>query len=132
MADRQVSLRSTVAGTELYAKMAEYDSEGNLISESLAAKANVADLAITDVSGDATKKNIQLANGLNQDVLVAHQDISGKQDNLTFDPGSPYNAASNPVATVGTVAAAVSSLTGCAVTYQAGELHLDFSAGNNA
>lgn len=38
------------------------------------------EMAITDVSGDATKKNIQLKSGLNQDVVVAHQDISGKAD----------------------------------------------------
>ena len=38
------------------------------------------EMAITDVSGDATKKNIQLKSGLSQDVVVAHQDISGKAD----------------------------------------------------
>ena len=38
------------------------------------------EMAITDVSGDSTKKNIQLKSGLSQDVLVAHQDISGKAD----------------------------------------------------
>ena len=41
------------------------------------------EMAITDVSGDSTKKNIQLKSGLNQDVLVAHQDISGKADKDT-------------------------------------------------
>ena len=38
------------------------------------------EMAITDVSGDATKKNIQLKSGLSQDVVIAHQDISGKAD----------------------------------------------------
>lgn len=38
------------------------------------------EMAITDVSGDTTKKNIQLKSGLSQDVVVAHQDISGKAD----------------------------------------------------
>lgn len=41
------------------------------------------EMAITDVSGDATKKNIQLKSGLNQDVVVAHQDITGKADKDT-------------------------------------------------
>ena len=41
------------------------------------------EMSITDVSGDSTKKNIQLKSGLNQDVLVAHQDISGKADKDT-------------------------------------------------
>lgn len=41
------------------------------------------EMAITDVSGDSTKKNIQLKSGLNQDVIVAHQDISGKADKDT-------------------------------------------------
>ena len=41
------------------------------------------EMAITDVSGDSTKKNIQLKSGLSQDVLVAHQDISGKADKDT-------------------------------------------------
>ena len=40
------------------------------------------EMSITDVSGDATKKNIQLKSGLSQDVLVAHQDISGKADKV--------------------------------------------------
>lgn len=41
------------------------------------------EMSITDVSGDATKKNIQLKDGLSQQVLVAHQDISGKADKDT-------------------------------------------------
>ena len=38
------------------------------------------EMAIDDVSGDATKKEITLKTGLSQQVLVAHQDISGKAD----------------------------------------------------
>ena len=38
------------------------------------------EMAIEDVSGDSTKKNITLKTGLSQQVLVAHQDISGKAD----------------------------------------------------
>ena len=42
-------------------------------------KANKDEMAITETS-DETKKNIQLKTGLAQDVVVAHQDISGKVD----------------------------------------------------
>ena len=38
------------------------------------------EMAITDVSGDATKKEITLKSGLSQEVVIAHQDISGKAD----------------------------------------------------
>lgn len=38
------------------------------------------EMAIEAVDGDATKKNITLKSGLSQQVLVAHQDISGKAD----------------------------------------------------
>jgi len=38
------------------------------------------EMAVEDVSGDATKKEITLKSGLSQQVLVAHQDISGKAD----------------------------------------------------
>lgn len=38
MADKQVELRSTVGGLELFAKMAEYDSDGNHIASMLATK----------------------------------------------------------------------------------------------
>ena len=41
-------------------------------------KANKSEMAIEAVSGDSTKKTITLKTGLAQDVLVAHQDISGK------------------------------------------------------
>lgn len=41
------------------------------------------EMAIEDVSGDSTKKTITLKTGLAQQVLVAHQDISGKADKDT-------------------------------------------------
>jgi hypothetical protein len=40
------------------------------------------EMAIDAVSGDATKKKITLKTGLDQEVLVAHQDISGKADKV--------------------------------------------------
>ena len=46
----------------------------------LSGKAEKSEMSITDVTGDTSKKNIQLKNGLSQDVVVAHQDISGKAD----------------------------------------------------
>ena len=61
-------------------------SKGKANADAIAAlqtdKANKSEMAITDVSGDSTKKNITLKTGLAQDVLVAHQDISGKQDEI--------------------------------------------------
>ena len=60
-----------------------YISE-KLAYDQLALKANKSEMAIEAVTGDSTKKNIILKNGLSQQVLVAHQDISGKQDNLTW------------------------------------------------
>jgi hypothetical protein len=41
------------------------------------------EMAINDVSGDATKKEIVLKTGLSQQVVVAHQDISGKADKVS-------------------------------------------------
>ena len=46
-------------------------------------KADKAEMDITDASdGDTTKKKIQLKSGLSQDVVVEHQDISGKVDKV--------------------------------------------------
>lgn len=97
-------------GVDAYTK-AETDTE-------LDKKANKSEMEVTAVSGDSTKKNIKLKDGLSQNVVV---DISGKQDNLAFD--GTYNASTNKVATVSTVEAAK-----CAVSYneQTGEIHLDF------
>lgn len=53
------------------------------------------EMAIADVSGDSTKKNIQLKSGLDQDVLVAHQDISGKANKVTVGTGAGEATAGN-------------------------------------
>lgn len=45
-------------------------------------KANKNEMTVTAVTGDATKKNIQLKSGTSQNVVVEHQDISGKQDKI--------------------------------------------------
>ena len=58
-----------------------YPSE-KLVKDNLDLKANKSEMSITAVSGDSTKKNIQLKNGTSQNVLVAHQDISGKADTV--------------------------------------------------
>lgn len=50
--------------------------------QDISGKANKSEMSITDVSGDATKKTIQLKEGLTQDVVVEHQDISGKVDKV--------------------------------------------------
>ena len=63
-----------------YSERANKDANGNEIDRTYATTAN---MAITDVSGDSTKKNIQLKSGLSQDVLVAHQDLSGKANVAT-------------------------------------------------
>jgi hypothetical protein len=41
------------------------------------------EMAVNDVAGDATKKEIVLKSGLSQQVVVAHQDISGKADKVS-------------------------------------------------
>jgi len=58
------------------------------------------EMAIEAVDGDATKKNITLKSGLSQQVLVAHQDISGKADKDTdavADNIAIFDANGNPV-----------------------------------
>jgi hypothetical protein len=45
-------------------------------------KANKNEMTVTAVTGDTTKKNIQLKSGTSQNVVVEHQDISGKQDKI--------------------------------------------------
>ena len=62
-------------------------SKGKANADAIAAlqtdKANKSEMAIEAVTGDSTKKTITLKTGLSQDVLIAHQDISGKQDEIT-------------------------------------------------
>lgn len=58
------------------------------------------EMAITDVSGDSTKKNIQLKSGTSLDVVVAHQDISGKadkDDDAVAGNIAKFDANGNPV-----------------------------------
>lgn len=61
-------------------------SKGKANADAIAAlqtdKANKSEMAIEAVQGDATKKEITLKTGLSQEVLVAHQDISGKADKI--------------------------------------------------
>lgn len=58
-------------------------------------KANKNELTITAVTGDATKKNIQLKSGTSQEVLIAHQDISGKADKSTTVTNVFYDTTNN-------------------------------------
>ena len=58
-------------------------ADSALQAADITGKAEKSEMAISNVTGDATKKNIQLKSGLSQDVLVAHQDISGKADAAT-------------------------------------------------
>ena len=46
----------------------------------ISGKAEKSEMSIEAVAGDATKKNITLKSGLSQEVVIAHQDISGKLD----------------------------------------------------
>ena len=62
-------------------------SKGKANADAIAAlqtdKANKSEMAIEAVTGDSTKKEITLKSGLSQEVLVAHQDITGKQAKIT-------------------------------------------------
>lgn len=56
--------------------------QNKVIKGALDNKANKSELTVTAVTGDTTKKNIQLKSGTSQTVVVEHQDISGKQDKI--------------------------------------------------
>ena len=62
---------ASAGSSELFAR-------GDHVHPADTSKANKSEMAITAVSGDTTKKNIQLKNDLRQDVVVEHQDVSGK------------------------------------------------------
>lgn len=96
MSDKNVVLRTTVAGQELYAKVAEYDSEGNKISTSLESKQDViSDIAEirsgaaagatayqkpnTGIPSSDMTSEVQTSLGL-ADSAVQPADISGKED----------------------------------------------------
>lgn len=59
-------------------------------SMDLSDMAKKSEMSVESVQGDPTKNTIQLKSGLAQEVVIEHQDISGKQDTLTFG----YNASS--------------------------------------
>ena len=62
-------------------------SKGKANADAIAAlqtdKANKSEMAIEAVTGDATKKEITLKSGLSQEVVIAHQDITGKADKVS-------------------------------------------------
>ena len=55
-------------------------ADSALQASDIEGKAEKSEMSITNVSGDTTKKNIQLKTGLSQNVVVDHQDISGKAE----------------------------------------------------
>ena len=55
-------------------------ARGDHVHPSDTTKANKSELTITAVSGSSDKKLITLKTGTSQEVLIAHQDISGKAD----------------------------------------------------
>lgn len=58
------------------------------------------EMSISDVANDSTKKTIQLKSGLSQDVVVAHQDITGKADKDTSATAgniAKFDANGNPI-----------------------------------
>ena len=60
-------------------------------------KAEKSEMSVT-AGSDATKKTVQLKSGLSQEVLVAHQDVSGKMDSAASYPAwsesEPYEGPS--------------------------------------
>ena len=58
-------------------------AKGDHVHPSDTSKANASELKIEAVSGASDKKKITLKSGTSQEVLIAHQDISGKVDNTT-------------------------------------------------
>lgn len=68
--------------------------QNKVIKGALDDKANKSELTVTAVTGDATKKNIQLKSGTSQTVVVEHQDISGKanKSEMSVSKGTGTNA----------------------------------------
>ncbi|WP_405323272.1 hypothetical protein [Fibrobacter sp.] len=84
--DDETKLDGIEAGAQVN-KIETITVDGNAcpISEKTAAinlsgKVDRTEITVADVAGDATKKTIQLKNGLSQVVVVEHQDITGKAD----------------------------------------------------
>lgn len=116
--------------TEEQTKLEELPTSSTL-TEELDTKANKDEMSVVAGTGsDADKTTITLKEGTSATVLTDHQDISGKQDTVTFS--DDYDASTNPAATVATVNNAIEGLVTCDVSYDSstGELHLDFSGGN--
>ena len=68
--------------------------QNKVINEALDSKANKSELTVTAVTGDTTKKTIQLKSGTSQTVVVEHQDISGKanKSEMSVSKGTGTNA----------------------------------------
>ena len=68
--------------------------QNKVINEALNSKANKSELTVTAVTGDTTKKTIQLKSGTSQTVVVEHQDISGKanKSEMSVSKGTGTNA----------------------------------------
>ena len=60
-------------------------------------KAEKSELSITAVTGAADKKNIQLKSGTAQEVLIAHQDISGKADKSATVSSVTYDSTNKKI-----------------------------------
>ena len=102
------TLRKTVAGSELYAKVAEYDSDGNKICSTYATKAEIPDIdvrtkllvdsrlldetgdPITDETGDTiiAGEDLELVDAISNMELLArrtYEDAAGNSLNLTIE-----------------------------------------------
>ena len=102
------TLRKTVAGSELYAKVAEYDSDGNKICSTYATKAEIPDIdvrtkllvdsrlldetgdPITDETGDTiiAGEDLELVDAISNMELLArrtYEDAAGNNLNLTIE-----------------------------------------------
>lgn len=68
--------------------------QNKVIKGALDNKANKSELTVTAVTGDTTKKTIQLKSGTSQTVVVEHQDISGKanKSEMSVSKGTGTNA----------------------------------------
>ena len=74
--NKRISFQSTPDNDHYISEKLAYDQ--------LALKADKSEMNVENVSGDSKKKKITLRNGMSQEVLVEHQDISGKQDTLSW------------------------------------------------
>lgn len=122
MADVTIpKLRKTIAGDQIYAKVAEYDSEGNKISTSLESKQDI--LTFNGTYDSSTNPAAT--------VSTVTSAVSGKEDasNKVTTIRDASTATDTAYPSEKAVATALAGFSGCTVTYTAGtgELHLDFS-----